>query len=107
MNYKNDILFDPIWDEIKPLVCEIYNNNFQYLSWEYDEIIKKIIINNSKHKIICTHDNFIFLLVKWFAIKNGNLNLLHLPEYLSNIRIESWTDGYRVYYDNLLLSEQF
>ena len=66
------------------------------------------VVNLDRKLIICsTHDTLIFMLVKYLEHVNGiNFNL-ELPDYLSNIRIEYWSDdSVRIFYNNFLLGSK-
>lgn len=72
------------------------------------DAIKNIIklTTNFDHKLIlCSaHDHLIFTLAKYFAIKNNIENDLDLPHYMSNVRIEYWSDQVvRIYYGNCFI----
>lgn len=87
------------------ILADICSDKLQYL-------IGSIVTNTIKSKInltMCsTHDHLIFTLMKLLAKKN---NFIHkpsdceLPEYLSNIRIEIWSDETRVYFNNWYLGQ--
>jgi phosphohistidine phosphatase SixA len=74
----------------------------------FAELIDHVISLPNKLIICSTHDSVLFPLVKYLSYssnQNNDNNDLELPNYLSNIRIEEWSDGMiKIYYDNLLLS---
>lgn len=68
-----------------------------------NSIISNTINSNINLSICSTHDHLIFIMMKYLTRLNNFIdkNLeLELPEYLSNIRIEIWTDETRIYYNN-------
>jgi len=96
MGYKNNILYDPIWQEVEPVLQTLYNCFFLFYKDK-----KHFPPTDGKSEFICTHDNLIFYLAKFYQNTQEELKL---PKYLSNIRIEHWSNSCRIYYDNLLIS---
>ncbi|AYV85617.1 MAG: putative ORFan [Satyrvirus sp.] len=95
--------------EFEEATLNVYNimhhNNQFMISSHIKNIISDLINLDSNLVIGCTHDTLIFIIAKFFShIHKTNFNY-ELPHYLSNIRIEEWTDGvFRIYYNNWLLN---
>lgn len=79
------------------LVCKDYIDNNPYL-------VSRLLPFSKEGLTICaTHDITLFPFVKYFSSKYNYPIDLEFPEYLSNLRIEQWTDGVeRIYYNNRL-----
>lgn len=84
------------------------NNHLQDFSKKELSNIVSFANNFKDNLILCSsHDTLIFLLAKYYAINNKVLYPLELPAYLSNIRIEQWSDNKtRIYYNNYYLSNK-
>jgi hypothetical protein len=87
---------------------ETYNMIFDYYQMldldNIDKIMSFIIKLDAKLVVCTTHDHLVFLLAKYFAHQNDIKYNFELPHYLSNVRIEHWSDGMvRVYYNNWYL----
>ncbi len=56
--------------------------------------------NYDKKLILCSsHDSLISIIAKYYAIDNNIYDDLELPHYLSNVRIEQWSDNIiRIFY---------
>ena len=59
---------------------------------------------SSKLVLCATHDFVIFTMAHDLAIKYGYPGDLKMPGYLSSIRIEYWSDGVRIFYNNILMN---
>lgn len=59
---------------------------------------------SSKLVMCATHDFVIFTMAHDLAIKYGYPGDLEMPGYLSSIRIEEWTDGKRIFFNNRLMN---
>lgn len=84
---------------------ELYNfvsyHNQLYLQDELNDLISNTMSGNTNLVVCSTHDVLIFILVKYFACKNNISYNFGLPHYLSNIRIEKWSNGViRIFYGN-------
>ncbi|MEM0354243.1 MAG: histidine phosphatase family protein [Thermoplasmata archaeon] len=96
-------LFGKMAKKCYNFICH-YNQIFSRKS------IKRIITFTrklNKKLVLCsTHDTLIFTLAKYYASKYHISFDLNLPNYLSNIRIEEWSDGVtRVFYDNQYMGD--
>lgn len=89
-------------------VLNFFNKHCQKL--HYQELQDTISFFDSvdQNLILCsTHDTLIFLLAKYYEMNNGMDYCLEIPDYLSNIRIEKWSDGVtRVYYNSFYLGKK-
>lgn len=90
-------------------IYNLLNHHYQLLlQKDLDNLVTEIIKNNNSLIMCSTHDTIIFLLAKYLAhINDINFNL-GLPDYLSNVRIEEWSDGQtRVFYNNYYLGNKY
>ena len=97
--------FEKEFNEATLIVFNTLYRYHQFLIPDQMEEIMKYVSNLDSNLVIgSTHDSFIFILVKYLSNKFGiNFNY-ELPHYLSNIRIEQWSDGEsRMYYNNWYL----
>lgn len=97
-------------NELALVAQEIYNVISCYSHVFYKDTIKELIsvvMDMEYNLIVCsTHDTLIFTLTKFFAETNGTDHNFELPHYLSNVRIEQWSDGtIRLYYGNCYLGD--
>ncbi|XWV25630.1 putative ORFan [Tupanvirus deep ocean] len=80
------------------MLCHAYQ---LILSKNMQELLS--FANHFEHKLVMcsTHDTIVFVMAKYLAnLKNINYDY-ELPDYLSNIRIEKWSDGtVRYFYNN-------
>lgn len=100
---------DPhLQDFLMNAATRIYN----YLCHCYNLIITQIIediINRmydfDHHLIHCVTDyNLILTMAKHYGSRGGFINDLEIPDHLTSLRIEEWSDGIRkIYYNNWLL----
>lgn len=97
MGIYDPVLSNIIWNEIKEILPALYNDFYVFYLSKVD--LKPYLIDFNDSSIIVTHDNLVFSLAKFLAKEK----VLKLPKYLSNVRIEKWTDGIRIFYDNLLI----
>lgn len=101
-----------LMNDLTNATIQAHNKIFYYYQLFFSEIIKDLIssfINTNGSLVLCsTHDNLIFVFAKYLA-KINNINVdLEMPHYLSNIRIEKWSDGTkRVYYNNCYLGNNY
>ena len=85
-------------------LIDIYNTsqhiNQLYIAKDISDYINNLFATNDNQLVLCsTHDTVVFLIAKYFTHKNGIIKHLELPEYLSNVRIEKWSDDtYKIYY---------
>jgi hypothetical protein len=93
--------------QLKSNVTSLYNSYGELLAEYCNHYFRKILdwINKPYNLIICTtHDTNVFLIAKHLQKLFDDKNQLNLPYYLSNVRIEYWSDGIiRAYYDNYYL----
>jgi hypothetical protein len=74
---------------------------------EIEQIISYFENLNCNLIMYSTHNTLVFILAKYLSFIN-NINFdFELPSYLSNIRIEEWSDGIiKIYYNNWFLGNQ-
>lgn len=71
------------------------------------ELLIKTLTTPQSMVLCATHDTYIFLLLRHLAYINGLETVFEFTDYLSNIRIEVWTDGVtRVYYGSQYLGSR-
>lgn len=98
-------------NELHDVTKNIHNLLYHHYQSASDKKIKEFIfqiVNLDIKLLVCsTHDTLIFILAKYLAhINDININL-ELPDYLSNIRIEYWSDNsVRIFYNNCLLGSE-
>lgn len=108
----NKFLTPELDKEINDATTESYNLFIQllsdHLSSQLKNIIDEVNNNHAKFSICSTHDTLVFSLAKYLANKNNIKYNFELPHYLSNIRIETWSDNsHRIYYNNWYLGTIF
>lgn len=91
---------------------EIYNMTSHYnqkvMANELVDIILGTLSIPTNLVVCSTHDTLIFVLVKYIASKNNIVHNFDLPHYLSNFRIEKWSNGIiRIFYNNCYLGSSY
>jgi len=109
-DYKNildkntQIEFDTTTKILYNLLVENYQKQ---LSNQIEKFINYLISCDNK-LILCSTDHLlVFMLVKYFSFKSGTCFDYIIPESLSNIRIEEWSDGIiKIFYNNWYLGKK-
>ena len=103
-----EYITEETWQKLVAAATHTYNgvqhqHQFVFRS-EIESIIDHMLNLDKKLVIGCTHDTLILMICKYFSHKFNIKFDYELPHYMSNIRIEEWTDNTRrIYYNNWLL----
>ena len=104
----SDFVDDQLEIELNESTEKVCNILYHCCQLTFSDVFKDLIdyTNNFDCKLLMcsTHDSLILPLAKYLAYLNKNTLDLELPCYLSNVRIEEWSDGIiRIYYNNRYL----
>ena len=101
ISIKSQTLLSHANKKVNNILCDMLQ---QILSSEVEKIIS-FAKNFDNSLVMCsTHDSIVFILAKYFAKENGIDFEFELADYLSNFRIEEWSNAtIRIYYNNWYL----